>query len=64
MGIGAITSMIGCPLPTALSLCPGVNDAAKRRLLVAAAAYLSGAGEAVEQQRLSECDVTVTVTAM
>ena len=32
----------------------GVNDDAKRRLLTAAAAYMDGAGEAVEKERLSE----------
>jgi hypothetical protein len=32
----------------------GVNDDAKRRLLTAAAAYMQGAGDAVEKARLSE----------
>lgn len=32
---------------------PGVNDDAKRRLLTAAAAYMDGAGDAIEKERLS-----------
>ena len=42
----------------------GVNDDAKRRLLTAAVAYMQGAGDAVEQERLSEWDRHLTVTSI